>query len=68
VSVLLVFNIALQTIAAFVIFVVGYAVLFGSLSICFAVALGLYEGAKRIWAYSARSVFARRSKRLAFPA
>jgi len=68
VSVLLAFNVALQTIAAFVIFVIGYAVLFGSLSICFAVALGLYEGGKKIWTYSARSALVRRSRRLALPA
>jgi hypothetical protein len=50
VSVLLAFDVAVQTIAAFVIFVVGYAALFGTLSVCFAITMGLYEGAKRIWA------------------
>jgi len=60
VSVLLAFNIALQTIAAFVIFVVGYAALFGTLSVCFAITMGLYEGAKKIWAYPTRWASVRR--------
>jgi hypothetical protein len=50
-------------IAAFVIFVVGYAALFGTLSICVAAAMGLYEGAKRVWKYSTRLAMARRDKR-----
>ena len=66
-SVLLAFNVALQTIAAFVIFVVGYAALFGTLSVCFAIAMGLYECAKRIRAYSARLALARREKRCVLP-
>lgn len=68
VSALLGFNVALQTIAAFVIFVVGYAALFGTLSVCFAIAMGLYECAKRIWAYRARLALARREKRCVLPA
>jgi hypothetical protein len=67
VSVLLAFNVALQTIAAFLIFVVGYAALFGTLSLCFAIAMGLYECAKRIGAYSARLALARREKRCVLP-
>jgi hypothetical protein len=68
VSVSLVFNVAVQVIAAFVIFVVGYAALLGTLSICLAIAMGLYEGARRIWAYSTRLALARRDKRRAVPA
>ena len=67
-SVLLAFNAGAQMIAAFVIFVVGYAALFGTLSICLAIAIGLYEGAKRIWKYSTRRVMARRDKRCVLPA
>ena len=67
-SALLGFNVALQTIAAFVIFVVGYAALFGTLSVCFAIAMGLYECAKRIWAYPTRLALARREKRCVLPA
>ena len=62
-SVLLAFNAGVQMIAAFVIFVVGYAALFGTLSICVAAAMGLYEGAKRVWKYSTRLAMARRDKR-----
>jgi hypothetical protein len=57
------FNIALQVIAAFVIFIVGYVALFVSLVICLAVSLaigkGIYEGARRVRAYSVRSSPAR---------
>jgi hypothetical protein len=44
-------NVALQTVAAFVIFLVGYSALFISLFTCFAVAKGFYEVAKGIWTY-----------------
>jgi hypothetical protein len=50
------FNIALQVIAAFVIFIFGYIALFVSLIICLAVSLaigkGIYEGARRVRAYA----------------
>jgi hypothetical protein len=53
------FNVALQVIAAFAIFVFGYIALFVSLIICLAVSLaigkGIYEGARRLRAYAARS-------------
>jgi hypothetical protein len=53
------FNIALQVIAAFVIFIFGYVALFVSLIICLAVSLaigkGIYEGARRVRAYAVRS-------------
>ena len=53
------FNIALQVIAAFAIFIFGYVVLFVSLIICLAVSLaigkGIYEGARRVRAYAVRS-------------
>jgi len=52
-------NIALQVIAAFVIFIFGYVALFVSLIICLAVCLaigsGIYEGARRVQAYALRS-------------
>jgi hypothetical protein len=48
------FNVALQTVAAFVIFLVGYSALFISLFTCFAVAKGLYEVAKGIRTYRTR--------------
>jgi hypothetical protein len=52
-------NIALQVIAAFVIFIFGYVALFVSLIICLAVCLaigsGIYEGARRVRAYAVRS-------------
>jgi hypothetical protein len=53
------FNVALQVIAAFAIFVLGYVALFVSLTIGLAVSLaigkGLYEGARRLRAYAVRS-------------
>jgi hypothetical protein len=53
------FNIALQVIAAFVIFIVGYVALFVSLlvcvAICLAIAKGIYQGARRVRGYAARS-------------
>ena len=52
-------NIALQVIAAFLIFIFGYVALFVSLIICLAVCLaigsGIYEGARRVQAYAVRS-------------
>jgi hypothetical protein len=62
------FNVAIQTIAAFVVFIVGYATLFISLMICFAIAKGLYESAKRAWKYAEKLASARREKSLAIPA
>lgn len=67
-SVLLAFNVAVQMIAAFVIVVVGYAALLGTLSICLAIAMGLYKAANRIWGYSTRLALARRDKRCVAPA
>jgi hypothetical protein len=53
------FNIALQVIAAFVIFIVGYVALFVSIlvcvAICLAIAKGTQEAAKRVRAYAVRS-------------
>jgi hypothetical protein len=57
----------LQTIAAFVIFLVGYATLFISLMICFFIAKGLYESAKGTWKYAEKLTSARREKSLAIP-
>jgi hypothetical protein len=52
-------NIALQVIAALVIFIFGYVALFVSLIVCLAVCLaiggGIYEGARRVQAYAVRS-------------
>jgi hypothetical protein len=52
-------NIAQQVIAAFVIFIFGYVALFVSLiiclAVCFAIGSGLYEGARRVRAYTVRS-------------
>jgi hypothetical protein len=53
------FNVALQVIAAFAIFVFGYVALFVSSMICFSVCLviarGIYEGAKKVRSYTMRS-------------
>ncbi len=53
------FNIALQVIAAFAIFIFGYVALFVSLIICVAVSLavgkGIYEVTRRVRAYAVRS-------------
>ena len=48
------FNVALQVIAAFVIFVFGYLALFVSLVICLVAVKLLYEGAKWVWVYAER--------------
>ena len=52
------FNFALQVIAAFTIFIVGYVALFLSSMICFSVCLviarGIYEGAKKVRSYTMR--------------
>jgi hypothetical protein len=52
------FNIALQVIAAFAIFVLGYVALFVSLIISLALSLavgkGIYEVTRRVRAYAAR--------------
>jgi hypothetical protein len=55
------FNIALQVIAAFVIFLFGYVALFVSLVICLVIAKGIYEGAKGVRAYAVRSASAKSS-------
>jgi hypothetical protein len=59
------FNIALQVIAAFVIFIFGYVALFVSLiiclAVCFAIGKGIYEGARRVRAYAVRSAPAKAS-------
>jgi hypothetical protein len=53
------FNIALQVIAAFAIFIFGYVALFVSLMIwffvCLVIAKGIYEGAKKVRSYTKRS-------------
>ncbi|MGA7188882.1 MAG: hypothetical protein WBY66_10325, partial [Candidatus Acidiferrales bacterium] len=54
-ALLLRFNVPLQVIAAFVIFIFGYLALFVSLLTFLAIARGLYEGAKRVRAYTLRS-------------
>ena len=60
------FNVALEVIAAFAIFVFRYIALFVSLVICLAVSLamgkGIYEGARRLRGYAVRSA----SRRLSF--
>jgi hypothetical protein len=52
-------NLALQVIAAFVIFVFGYVALFVSLVICLAISFGIgkgiHEGARRVRAYAVRA-------------
>jgi hypothetical protein len=50
------FNGALQVIAAFAIFLVGYLALMISLMICLIVANGVYEGAKWVGTYAMSSV------------
>jgi hypothetical protein len=53
------FDVAVQVIAAFAIFIFGYITLFVSLIICLAVSLaigkGIREGARRVRAYAVRS-------------
>jgi hypothetical protein len=53
------FNIALQVIAAFAIFIFGYVALFVSLMIwfflCLVIAKGVYEGAKKVRTYAMKS-------------
>jgi len=53
------FNVALQVIAAFAIFVLGYVALLVSLVICLAVSLaigkGINEGARQLLAFAVRS-------------
>jgi hypothetical protein len=53
------FNIALQVIAAFAIFVFGYVALSVSLiiclAVCFAIGEGVYEGAKKVRTYAMKS-------------
>jgi hypothetical protein len=52
------FNLALQMIAAFVIFLVGYLALMICIMICLVIANGVYEGAKWVGAYGVRSASA----------
>ena len=53
------FNIALQVIAAFAIFIFGYVALFVSLMIwfflCLVIAKGVYEGAKKVRTYAMKT-------------
>ena len=53
------FNTVVPVIAAFVVFILGYVALFVSLMICFFLFLvttkGIYEGAKKVRTYAARS-------------
>jgi hypothetical protein len=57
------FNVALQVIAAFGIFVLGYVALLVSLVICLGVSLaigkGIREGARRVRTYAVRSALAK---------
>jgi hypothetical protein len=46
------FEFAMEMLAAFVIFAIGYIALFVSLMICLAVIKGMYEGTKWSWAYA----------------
>jgi hypothetical protein len=46
---------ALQMLAAFVIFSIGYVALFSSLVVCLLVTKGLYKGAEGIWNYAVRT-------------
>jgi hypothetical protein len=46
------YNAALQVLAAFMIFLIGYVAFFAFLIICLLLATGLYEGTKRIRAYA----------------
>jgi threonine/homoserine/homoserine lactone efflux protein len=55
---ILAFNLALQTLAAFVIFILGYLALFVSLLVLLVIAKGIYEGARRVQAYAAGCVSA----------
>jgi len=55
------FNVALQVIAAFVIFLFAYVGLFVSLIICLVIAKAMYEGAKGVRAFAVRSATAKRS-------
>jgi hypothetical protein len=54
-ALMLAFNFTVQVVAAFVVFVLGYLALFGSLLVCLAVAIGLYKSVKRVLAFMARS-------------
>jgi hypothetical protein len=49
------FNVAVQVVAAYVIFLGGYFALLVSLTICFVMAKGLYEGMRWVWAYALKS-------------
>lgn len=55
------FNFAIEMLAAFVIFAIGYIALFVSLMICLAAIKGTYEGAKWSWAYTSRLAASNRS-------
>jgi len=55
---ILAFNVALQTLAAFVIFIFGYVALFVFLIICLVIAKAMYEAVRRARAYLLRCVSA----------
>ena len=48
------FDFAIEMLAAFVIFSVGYIALFVALMICLALMKGIYEGARWGWAHTSR--------------
>jgi hypothetical protein len=52
------FNFALQVLAAFVIFLFGYLAFMALLMTSLLIATGLYEGMKRVRAYTVRSATA----------
>ncbi len=54
IALILRFSFALQVIAAFLIFLLGYFALLVSLILCVAIAKGIYEGAQRVRAYAVR--------------
>jgi hypothetical protein len=60
-ALVLTFNIALQVLAAFVIFVIGYLAFLALLLISLFIATGIYECAKWIRAYAERSASANSS-------
>jgi hypothetical protein len=58
IALILRFSFALQVIAAFLIFLLGYFALLISLILCLAIAKGIYEAAQRVRAYTVRSASA----------
>ncbi len=55
------FDFAIEMLAAFVIFAIGYIALFVFLMICLAVIKGTHQGAKWSWAYVSRFATSNRS-------